>query len=204
MIRLHHYELSAECYKVRLLLSMLGLAHETVQVDMYPGAAHLSDSHRRLSPLGRLPVVEDGDLILDDANAILVHLAASHDPGGTWFARAPGQIAQWLGYGAALAASLGAARLMDCFDTGMDSAPLIARALPILDALDRHLWLQAAEGHFYLCGTGPSIADIACFADTVLAEEAGVALRRYPAVRRWHDRVRMIPGFIVMPGVFPR
>ncbi len=203
-MRLHHYELSADCYKVRLLLSALAIPHETRQLDMVPGRQHRSDAHRRLSPLARLPVLEDDDLVLDDANAILIHLASRHDPQGLWFMRAPGAIAQWLGVGAALSATLGRARLVDCFDTGMETAALLAEARPWLEALERHLWLAGAEGRFHLCGTHPSIGDIACFADSVLAEEAGVELREYPAIRRWHDRMRMMPGFIVMPGVFPR
>ena len=41
------------------------------------------------------------------------------------------------------------------------------------------------------------------FPDVVLAEEGGVDLLDYPAIRRWLDRVKQIPGFTVMPGVFP-
>ena len=37
----------------------------------------------------------------------------------------------------------------------------------------------------------------------ILSEEGGVIRIDYPAIRRWCDRVKRIPGFIVMPGVFP-
>ena len=37
MLILHDYELSAECYAVRLLLSILGVQHQLKAVDVYPG-----------------------------------------------------------------------------------------------------------------------------------------------------------------------
>ena len=55
MIRLYDFELSGNCYKVRLMLSILGLPFETVPVDFYPGREHRSDWFLRLNPLGQLP-----------------------------------------------------------------------------------------------------------------------------------------------------
>jgi glutathione S-transferase len=52
-------------------------------------------------------------------------------------------------------------------------------------------------------GEHPTIADVACFPDVALGEEGGVARQDYPAVRRWLDRMRRLPGFVTMPGVFP-
>jgi glutathione S-transferase len=37
----------------------------------------------------------------------------------------------------------------------------------------------------------------------MLSEEGGISRLPYPAIRRWTDRVKRIPGFIVMPGIFP-
>ena len=37
----------------------------------------------------------------------------------------------------------------------------------------------------------------------MLSEEGGISRMDYPALRRWTDRVRRIPGFKVMPGIFP-
>ena len=50
----------------------------------------------------------------------------------------------------------------------------------------------------------PTIADlVAIFPDVALSEEGGVSRLQYPAIRRWIDRVKRIPGFSVMPGIFP-
>lgn len=38
MITLYDYELSGNCYKLRLLMSMLGIEYKTVPVDFYPAA----------------------------------------------------------------------------------------------------------------------------------------------------------------------
>ncbi|MGO4835058.1 glutathione S-transferase, partial [Rhizobiaceae sp. 2RAB30] len=46
-------------------------------------------------------------------------------------------------------------------------------------------------------------ADIACFPYIALSEEGGVSRQDYPAIRRWMDRVKRVPGFSVMSGVFP-
>lgn len=201
---LYDSALSADCYKVRLLLALLAIPHDTSQVGDYPAAEHMSDAHRAISPRGRLPVLVDGALVLDDTVAILVHLAARHDPTGIWFSAAPGQIAQWLGVARELAASLGAARRLSLFQTGADTAPLLGAGRPLLDWLDQHLWLANAQCQYFLCGHTPSIADIACFPDTALAQQAGLDLRLYPSIRRWHDHIRRLAGFIVMPGIFHR
>ena len=86
-MKLYDYELSADGYKVRLLLGYLGLTHESVQIDYYPGEEHKTDWFLRLSPLGRLPVLDDGGFMLTDTNAILTYIAAKYDASGNWHPR---------------------------------------------------------------------------------------------------------------------
>ena len=70
--------------------------------------------------------------------------------------------------------------------------------------LDEHLWFREQENLSWVCsGEQPTIADIAIFPDVILSEEGGVARIEYPALRRWTDRVKRIPGFVPMPGIFP-
>ena len=78
MIKLYDYELSGNCYKLRLLMGILGIPYETVPVDFYPGREHKSDWFLRINPLGQLPVIEDDGLVLRDAQAILVYLARKY------------------------------------------------------------------------------------------------------------------------------
>jgi glutathione S-transferase len=208
MLTLYDYELSGDCYKARLLLALLDLSYERRHVDAYPGEEHRSDWFLELSPLGELPVLADDDIVLADPQAILVHLASRYDPAGAWCPREDaarlGAAVQWLGRAAVFAASAGAARLHDGFFVATDIARARREAYALLELLDEHLWFAEAHGDSWLCpGPHPTIADIACFPDVMLSEEGGIHHRRFPAVRRWTDRVKRIPGFIVMPGIFP-
>ncbi|MCL2427866.1 MAG: glutathione S-transferase N-terminal domain-containing protein [Alphaproteobacteria bacterium] len=208
MLTLYDYELSGDCYKVRLLLQLLGLSYDRRHVDAYPGAEHRSDWFLALSPLGDLPVVEDDGALLADPGAILVYLACRYDPTGTWYPRADaarlGAVTQWLFRAARLAGSAGAARLHDGFFLEADIGQARREAYALLELFDEHLWFAEERGEPWLCpGANPTIADLACFPDIMLSEEGGIFHRRFPAVRRWTDRVKRIPGFIVMPGIFP-
>ena len=78
---LYNYDLDENCYKVRIGLSMLGLPYQTVAVNAFPGKEHKTQPFLAMNPLGSLPIVKDGDITLFGAEAILSHLAASHDSG---------------------------------------------------------------------------------------------------------------------------
>ena len=80
MITLYDYELSGNCYKLRLLLSFLKIEYKTVPVEFYPGQEHKSDWFLKINPLGQLPVIDDDGFMLRDAQAILVYLASRYDP----------------------------------------------------------------------------------------------------------------------------
>src|SRR5690606_5949327 len=85
VITLYDYELSGNCYKLRLLMNMLGVSYNTVPIDFYPGREHKSEWFLKINPLGQLPVIEDDGLVLRDAQAILAYLASKYDPSGTWY-----------------------------------------------------------------------------------------------------------------------
>lgn len=85
MIKLYDYELSANCYKQRLILSLLDVPYESVPVDFFPGLEHKSDEFKKINPLGHIPVIDDDGYVLWDAHAILVYLAAKYDPSGQWY-----------------------------------------------------------------------------------------------------------------------
>ncbi len=110
-IRLHRSPLSGHCHRVELFLSLLGVSVEFVEVDMR-GGAHRRPEFLALNPFGQVPVIEDGECVLFDSNAILVYLAKRYgdpswlpdDPQGAaavqrWLALAAGPSA----YGAAAA-----------------------------------------------------------------------------------------------------
>src|SRR4051794_28584292 len=96
-MRLHDYAPSGNCFKVRLLLALLGRDYEQVPVDIFGGDT-LTDDFGRLNPLRETPVLEldDGE-VLTQSNAILWYLAE-----GTPFLPATplgrARVAQWLAF----------------------------------------------------------------------------------------------------------
>ena len=208
MLKLYDYELSGNCYKIRLLLNMLAVPYERQCIDFYPGGEHKSAEFLRINPLGQLPVLTNGELVLADSQAILVYLAAQYDTSNLWYPQQEpeqlGQISYWLSFASELGHSAGAARLQQSFNYDFDLAACQERAHQLLRVLDEHLWFQQHQQRDWLCSANaPTIADIACFPHIILCEEGGVSRLDYPAVRLWCDQVKRIPKFITMPGVFP-
>jgi glutathione S-transferase len=208
MITLYDYALSGNCYKVRLLLNILQVPFSARAMDFHPGREHKSDWFLKLNPLGQLPVINDEGLLLREAQAILVYLASRYDASGHWYPRqdaaALGRIGQWLGFAEGLTATAGAARRHDTLFVEVDIGKCRAGAHALLRILDEHLWFAEQAGERWLCtAEWPSIADLACFPYVMLSEEGGISRLPYPAIRRWAERVKRVPGFIPMSGIFP-
>lgn len=208
MIRLYDFELSGNCYKIRLMLSFLNQEWTAIPVDFYPGREHQSDDFLRINPLGQLPVLHDGELLIRDAQAILVYLAARYDPAHEWYplhdAARIGQVSQWLAFADMITGTASAARLHDglFYDT-IDIDKARSGAHRLFRILDETLWFKESAGDCWIVpGPHPTIADIACFPYTMLAPEGGIPLGDYPAIRRWHDRFKRLPAFVPMSGVF--
>lgn len=208
MLTFYDYELSGNCYKIRLMLGFLGVEHRTRHVDFHPGFEHKADWFLELNPLGQLPVIEDEDAVIRDASAILTYLASRYDSSGHWGYGADAlrnaRIAEWLGFAADLTGSIGAARLHDAFGFNTEAEAARKTGKGLLRMLDEHLWFAERQGNAWLIpGKHPSIADIACFPYTALSEDADLPRDDYPAIRRWHDRFKRLEGFRPMSGVFP-
>jgi len=151
MIKLYDYELSGNCYKLRLMMSFLGVEYEAEAVDFYPGNQHKSEEFRQINPLGQLPVIDDDGLILRDAQAILVYLASEYDASGKWYPRDNpamlGQIAQWLAFADGITATASAARLHDAmFYTHIDVDAAPTGAHKLFRILDEHLFSPKRPG----------------------------------------------------------
>jgi glutathione S-transferase len=196
--KLYDFELSGSCYKIRLLLNILGVTYETVTVD-FVKKQHKEKSYLSLNPFGEIPIFEDGSLRLRDAQAILIYIAGKYDPDRTWWptdAAGQGDIAQWLSIGGNEIMSSAGARLVKILNYDLDLERLQSRARSTFEILNAHLakrdWLALDK---------PTIADIACFPYTALAEEGGIAMSPYPNIGKWVERMKKLPGFVSMPGI---
>jgi glutathione S-transferase len=208
MIKLYDYELSVNCYKQRLMMSLLDVEYESLAIDFFPGLEHKSEAFREINPLGHIPVLVDGEYTIRDAHAILVYLAAKYDPAGQWYPTGEpellGEVAQWMQFADGTTSTASAARLHDNLGYEFDIEALRTGAHQLFRVLDEQLWFHEREGLDWVCSAAhPTIADLAIFPDVMLCEEGGISRMSYPALRRWTDRVRQLDGFIFMPGMFP-
>ena len=208
MIKLYDYELSVNCYKQRLMMNILNVPFASVLIDFFPGWEHKGEAFAAINPLGHIPVIDDDGYILRDAHAILVYLATRYDPGGPWYpTREPkvlGEVASWLLFAEGTTNTASAARLHDTLDYPFDIDTVRAGAHRLFRVLDEHLWFHEQQGRDWVASSPhPTIADLALFPDIMLSEQGGISLVDYPALRRWTDRFKRVPGFSVMPGIYP-
>jgi glutathione S-transferase len=194
-LRLHRFALSGHCHRVQLLLSLLELPFEIIDVDL-ASKEHKTPRFLALNPLGQVPVLEDGNLVLGDSNAILVYLAAAYGD-GRFELRSPALLAEqqrWFSIAAGpLASGPAAARAQRLFRSPVDPASAQHGAHALLRVMDT--WLAARP---YLLGTELTLADVANYAYVAHAPEGGVALGDYPAVRAWLARIEAEPRFVPM------
>ena len=196
---LHDYLPSGNGYKVRLLLAQLGIPFTRIEYDVVGGETHTDEFLQRVNPNGRVPVLEldDGEL-LPESNAILFYLA-----GGTPFLpegrleRA--RVLQWMFFEQySHEPNVAVARAwVHVFGVEMTEERRLA-----LEAKRElgYAALGVMEGHlgdreFFVAGRY-TIADIALYAYTHVADEGGFDLDRFPAVRAWIGRVAARPGHV--------
>ncbi|WP_456734295.1 glutathione S-transferase family protein [Bradyrhizobium sp. USDA 3364] len=192
-MKLYHFALSGHAHRARLFISLLGIPHEVIDVDL-KSAAHKTPDFLALNPFGQVPVLDDDGTIIPDSNAILVYLATKL--GRTdWLpqdAKGAAAVQRWLSVAAGdLAFGPAAARLITVFGAKRDSEEVIARAHVLLKRLEAHL---ADRG--WLVGAQPTIADVALYSYLSSAPEGNVDLSAYARVNAFLRRIEGLPGFV--------
>ncbi|HLU60739.1 MAG TPA: glutathione S-transferase family protein [Gammaproteobacteria bacterium] len=195
-MKLYDYLPSQNAWKVRLLLNHLGIEYDTVPVSIFEGEGQQPEFLAR-NPVGAVPVLElDDGRTLAESNAILIYLAEGtpYLPEDSW-ERA--QVARWMFFEEDYIQN-GIASLRHWTMTGKirnRSEQIIAqkRAIGMKTLRILNHWLSE---HDFLAAGRYTIADMAVFAYTAFADEAGLRLEDFPAVMRWIERVRAQPGFL--------
>lgn len=194
-LRLYRFLLSGHAHRVELFLSLLGLPVELVDVDL-PKGEHKQAAFLSLNPLGQVPVLVDGDLVLADSNAILVYLATKYAD-EQWLPRDPegaARVQRFLSLAAGeLARGPAAARLVKVFGAPLDRDAAHAIATRLFAFLETHLANQP-----FLAAPVPTIADVAAYSYIAHAPEGGITLDDYPHIRAWLARFESLPGFVPM------
>lgn len=194
---LYSMQFSGNCYKVRLLMHELGIAFRIVDIVKGDGQTTSRD-FLALNPNAQVPllILPDGRP-LAESGAMLLHLAE----GSALIPADPYERAlcwQWM------------------FFEQYSHEPVIAVARNWLRYVPGgretmahrveewqqkgHRLLAIMEGRLaqspFFAGPGFSIADIALFAYTHVAEEADYDLSRYPAIQAWLARVAARPRHV--------
>lgn len=195
---LYNNQLSGNCYKVRLLLARRGIDYEKVELSV-TDRSNRGEVLGDANPALRVPVLQlDDGRYLAESNAIIWYLGEGTElvPADA-FERA--QVLQWMFFEQYdHEPNLAVARFIRSI---LGSPPELAAKLTerqeggrkALAAMDRHL-----RDREFLVAERYTLADVALYAYTHVAGEAGISLADYPAVRSWLERVAAEPGHVPM------
>ncbi|MCI9868093.1 glutathione S-transferase [Rhizobium skierniewicense] len=195
-MKLYHFPLSGHAHRARLFLSLLNVKAEIIDLDLANGE-HKTPEFLKLNPFGQVPVLVDGDIIVNDSNAILVYVATKLGR-KDWLPddlASVAMIQKWLSVPAGeISYGPCAARLITVFVADFRADEVITRAQRILRLINAEL-----ENHRFIIGNTPTIADIALYSYIAGAPEGNVDLTPYPEVRHWLARIEALPGFVALP-----
>jgi glutathione S-transferase len=199
-LTLHEYTQSGNCYKIRLTAALLGLPIERREYDILRGETRTADFLARVNANGRIPVLQIDDRFLPESNAACFYLAdGSPLVPADRFDRA--DMLRWMFWEQYVhepnvatlrfwLAFVGVNRLSDLQQAQLPARKAAGEAA--LKLMDGHL---AARDWFV--GDTLSLADIALYAYTHVAEEGGgFRLADYPRVEAWLGRIAALPAYI--------
>ena len=195
-LQLYSYPTSGHAHRIRNFLSILGIEYQAIPINMREGE-HKSPDYLKLSPLGQVPTLVDGDVVMTDSTEALVYLALKFGD-ERWLPRDPAgaaKVQRWLSVASAevyRGPVLARAGLLFGRDVDMERAHAEAERL--------FKWMQSElAGRTWLAADHATIADIAVYTYVRVADEGGLSLAEYPAIERWLGDVEQLDGFEAMP-----
>jgi glutathione S-transferase len=199
MYTLYSMQRSGNSYKVRLALAQLGLAYRKVEIDILQGESRTPE-FLAMNPSGQVPLLEVASgRFLAESNAILWYLGDRSGlvPDDDIY-RA--EAMQWMFFEQhSLEPNIGAAFFWLALIKGGRELQTYAleewmeQGHRALGVMEKHL-----AGNDYFVADRYTIADIALYAYSHLADQCDFDLTPYPALRAWLDRVAAAPGHVAM------
>ena len=189
---------SGNCYKIKLMLHLVGVPYEWVPIDILNGETE-TEAFLAKNPNGKIPVLELEDgTCLWESNAILNFLAEGTpylltDP------RLRTQMLQWQFFEQySHEPTIAVARFIEHYlklpaDRFEEYRSLHKRGYRALRVMEQQLLRTP-----FLVGEHFSIADIALYAYTHVAHQGGFDLKLFPAILQWLERVKAQPGYVGM------
>jgi glutathione S-transferase len=194
-VKIHGDIQSGNCYKIKLLCSLLDIEHEWIHVDILSGET-LTEAFLAKNPAGKIPLLELSDgRLLSESNAILNYLAYGSELMPT-DAFLMAKVQQWQSFE------------QYSHEPFIAVARFIAKYLGLPD--DRRAEYEAKqkggrralaimeaqlECSSYLVGENLTTADISLYGYTHVAEEGGFDLAHYPAIEAWIKRISALPKY---------
>jgi glutathione S-transferase len=201
-MKIHGVAPSPFVRKVRVFLAEKEIPYEIEPVAPFP-PANATPEFRRMSPLGKVPALEDGDFAISDSSVICAYLERTQG-GASLYPSDPKAFARALWFeeyaDSKLADQVGKVffnRVIKAklFKQEADEA-LVKEGLDGLPEYFDYLEGQIGDGE-WLAEGGFSIADIAVASQLQNLRHAGedVDARRWPKLARWYERVRSRDSF---------
>lgn len=194
---LHDFLPSGNGYKIRLMLRFLGREFSLVEHDITKGETRTDDYRKNVNPMGRIPALDTGEgHVLAESNAILLFLAEGTKwlPADKWERTA---VYQWLFF-EQYEHEPNVAVLRSWLS--VKGTPDYGHALLPIKRAAAHNALAVMEDrlkdHDWLVGSDCTIADIALYAYTHVADEGGLDMALYPAIGRWLKRFATLPAYV--------
>jgi glutathione S-transferase len=196
---LHEYSPSGNCYKVRLTAALLAVPLERREYDIMKSETRTPAFLAEVNANGRIPVLQVGERFIPESNAACFYLADgsalvpedrleradmlrwmfweqyNHEPNVA-------TLRFWFGW-------VGEANLSEAQRAQIPGKRAAGEAA--LALMDEHL-----QGRDYFVGGRLSLADLALYAYTHVAEGGGFRLADFPNVEAWLGRVAAAPGYI--------
>jgi len=202
---LYGHDISGNTYKIKLLMSLLGLEYNFISLDVV-NKQHKSEAYLKLNPRGEFPLLVDGESVIWDSQAILIYLVMQYqqkEAEHKWYATSAievAQITQWLTVANnEIFNSLAKARVIVKLGFDGDLAENQKKGQQVLQWLNQHL-----EDNDWLANNKKSIADIACYPYVALSEEGNIDLEPYENIHKWFNRITSLKGYTVMTGLYQK
>ena len=191
---------SGNCYKLKLICALVEQDYEWIHVDIVKGETR-TDDFLALNPNGQIPVcVTDDDEVLTESNAILYYLAQGSQ---YWPQQALLQtrVLEWQFFEQYThEPTIAVARFIKLYQNIPDHRKdeyqqNLKAGYRVLAQMEKHL-----HNRDYLVGDRCSIADIALYAYTHVADEGGFDLSQFPSINTWLSRIQSLAGYVSMAG----
>jgi glutathione S-transferase len=199
MIEVFGMRMSGNCWKVSQILRLTGRDFAWIEIDGNAGATRTPE-FLAVNPNGKVPIVRlDDGTVITESNAILLHYAES-----TPWLPPPGlartRVIEWLFFEQySHEPYIAVARNLLTYLRTADQVPERIAQCRERGALALSVMQRRLAAHEWLTDSGPTVADLALFAYTHVADEGGFDLAAFPGVAAWVKRLAGLPGMTTLP-----